>query len=152
MYDVLLLRACFVSYLVYHYFRPFSYFIFIPPVHYFSCFICTQRPDNNTTKKTFNCFGACDETICSACYFSTEILPLPSLEEGCPNICESDPSGETHSAICLRRWGKCLRRANLDMYGKVNKACKHVHWTISYAVVYDHHHLLCITLYSLFLF
>ena len=81
-------------------------------------FDSTLRPPG-TPREIPGCFGGCDETVCSACYNSTEPLTLPKLSEGCPTTCPVDSNGVISSS-CFHKWGKCVKKGCLKTYGKVN--------------------------------
>ena len=83
--------------------------------------VCLRKSPSEETHNTDSCFGECDETVCSACYYSNETLSMPTLEEDCPSFCPVDAKGEIYGMTCLRKWGKCVRSANLAAYGKVGK-------------------------------
>ena len=93
------------------------------------------RLHKRPSKKTHNgrtCFGDCDETVCNACYYSNETLPMPTLNDNCPTICPVDAKGEIFGMTCLRKWGRCVRNANLNLYDEVSKKCMVVGYTMSY--------------------
>ena len=48
---------------------------------------------------------------------------MPTLKKDCPTLCPVDAKGEIFGKTCLRDWGKCVRSANLDTYGKVGDDC-----------------------------
>ena len=81
----------------------------------------THSRPSDKAYDAYSCFGDCDETICSACYYSNDTLPIPTLKMGCPTVCPVDANGEIFGKTCLKKWGRCVRSANLSTYGKVGK-------------------------------
>ena len=89
-----------------------------------------KSPSEETHNGGSNCFGDCDETVCSACYYSNETLTMPTLKEDCPALCPVDAKGEIFGMTCLRKWGKCVRNANVATYGKVSRNI----WLVRYFI------------------
>ena len=81
--------------------------------------LCLHKSPSEETHDTNSCFGDCDETVCSICYYSNEILPMPTLKEDYLTVCPVDAKGDIFGMTCLRKWGKCVRSANLATCGKV---------------------------------
>ena len=83
----------------------------------FVCFfpLCSNSPG---PREIPGCTGPCQVTFCSACYFSEVSRPLPG-------VCRICGSGAVSTVGCLKRWAKCIHKADIKENGKVSFV--HVH-------------------------
>ena len=84
-------------------------YLFIVSTNYKYVFINNYK----SYRPNFDCeIDDCAITNCQACYYSYNVLPMPS---NCSQICEN-PFDE----VCMIEWGRCIRRHFLEIYNEVS--------------------------------